>query len=198
MKKFFFFFCMILLSGTASAGCCVISEQKCTYYDFGDWSMQESFCSSLALKGMNAQWYADCSLVRKISSCSKNCATPIIFSSDRNKISSCDPDWRCTAWSYCVDSVKTRLCIDYNDCGLENPATHMSCDSQAVNLQAAQGSSGANSAGGLTELIVAPQAGFYEGSGTVWPLEILVAGLAILVMVIILLAFLMLRAGQAA
>ncbi|MEM2369035.1 MAG: hypothetical protein QXS77_01960 [Candidatus Pacearchaeota archaeon] len=32
--------------------------------------------------------------------------------------SKCEPNWNCTAWSSCIDGVKTRTCIDLNNCGI--------------------------------------------------------------------------------
>lgn len=42
--------------------------------------------------------------------------------------SGCSPYWQCTAWSACVNGIKTRTCTDINKCGGEVPlATEVSC-----------------------------------------------------------------------
>jgi len=46
----------------------------------------------------------------------------------------CVPDWKCSLWSDCVKGVKTRLCVDYNDCRNDSnkPSESESCDASDV------------------------------------------------------------------
>ncbi len=41
----------------------------------------------------------------------------------------CDVDWECTQWGKCIDGVKRRKCLDYNNCQYKynTPITKMSC-----------------------------------------------------------------------
>lgn len=46
----------------------------------------------------------------------------------------CSPNWSCTEWSECVDSKKTRSCVDINNCGVNEgkPQETTSCSSVCV------------------------------------------------------------------
>ena len=41
----------------------------------------------------------------------------------------CVPDWRCSEWTACSDNVRHRVCVDRNDCGVEDdmPEIRESC-----------------------------------------------------------------------
>lgn len=41
----------------------------------------------------------------------------------------CGPEWSCTDWSACQNSLKIRICLDLNNCGTEanKPATQIDC-----------------------------------------------------------------------
>lgn len=42
----------------------------------------------------------------------------------------CFPDWQCSAWGTCVDSIQTRVCTDVNACGVDagKPAESRACE----------------------------------------------------------------------
>ncbi|MFH1801373.1 MAG: DUF4215 domain-containing protein [archaeon] len=42
----------------------------------------------------------------------------------------CYPEWYCTSWSECINERKTRICTDYNSCGISynKPAESMACE----------------------------------------------------------------------
>ena len=48
-------------------------------------------------------------------------------------LASCTPNWTCTDWSVCSDSLQTRTCTDQNSCGTDagRPVETMGCDSTA-------------------------------------------------------------------
>jgi len=48
-------------------------------------------------------------------------------------IADCSPDWQCTDWSVCADSLQTRTCTDENNCGTDagRPLETAGCDSTA-------------------------------------------------------------------
>ena len=50
--------------------------------------------------------------------------------------SDCTPEWSCSAWSGCAESVRTRVCTDQNSCGTDvgKPQTAEQCDSTAPNM----------------------------------------------------------------
>jgi len=50
-------------------------------------------------------------------------------------IFSCSPNWKCGAWSECVEGMMTRTCEDTNNCGLSynKPAKEMGCESTFLN-----------------------------------------------------------------
>lgn len=41
----------------------------------------------------------------------------------------CVPDWRCSEWTACTENVRHRVCVDRNDCGIEDdmPSQRESC-----------------------------------------------------------------------
>ena len=43
--------------------------------------------------------------------------------------SPCDPKWKCTRWSRCMDGERTRTCYDINECGTDegNPRETRPC-----------------------------------------------------------------------
>ncbi len=49
-------------------------------------------------------------------------------------VCSCTPNWQCTVWSACTNSVQTRTCIDANSCGTTSgkPAESQSCTAAGV------------------------------------------------------------------
>ncbi len=46
----------------------------------------------------------------------------------------CHPDWDCTSWSSCINSLQTRTCTDLNSCGNESgkPDEEQSCSSTST------------------------------------------------------------------
>lgn len=145
------FFVFALYS--VNAGCCVIQDEECVYWDLDNWDKQESFCLWTGdIYNLTTEWEnntcGSASIV-DYGCCdgwSGNCKTQVIMPSggagsggggshhhsttEANE--TCKESWTCEPWRECVNGKKTRYCYDNNKCGTETDKPHLSenCETQ--------------------------------------------------------------------
>lgn len=60
--------------------------------------------------------------------------------SSYNSDASCESDWVCGEWTECINFQQKRVCVDSNECGLEDgPETRRSCEMDETKLNIAPG-----------------------------------------------------------
>jgi hypothetical protein len=128
----------LVLVQTVSAGCCIIKDKECTYWELENWSNQENFCSFFSKFGMQTSWDSkSCSEISIPTGCTDGWTS----NSDLVKVMQegdsggggrgvCSPKWQCSVWSGCANGLMKRACTDQNSCGYESPATNKSCTAE--------------------------------------------------------------------
>jgi hypothetical protein len=150
-KLILFLTVLAVASYSAYAGCCLIdSGEKCNYYDFGSWDIQESFCYKLGVFfSFDTNWTSSGCSQPFIGRCvdAKTDPNPIIPNSNGGSKSGEDTAFyldylkklkevpcedkgtTCADWSECADSEQERTCTKTTVCGDET-TTETSTETQ--------------------------------------------------------------------
>ncbi len=137
----------LLNSSNANATCCRFNDAKQTYFDLGNWNQASLFCSKMGLLTGLGSSFSDSSCIDlniPSTACDgwTQCNTDIPAPGNNNNGGSsssssfsssngCNENWKCDEFSSCLSSnVKTRNCIDLNNCGkIKNkPSTQETCN----------------------------------------------------------------------
>ena len=108
------------------------SSGETTYYSFVD-----AYFLFLDIDMSQTDYCGDnvCNGNETYSTCSQDCKRPVITHprgvySTIEDYEDCEPIWTCSGWNECYDGMKSRNCVDSNNCAVSynKPVEHVGCE----------------------------------------------------------------------